>query len=215
LSGAGADLAARLNPGPRPAQLEEHRARRLCQVSELHHRRNLGSLKKATSDPRQEPDRPEDVRTLKSKGVVKHPRSSAAEHRRPLPAQVLESVPAGQSEDSLVTASRPRRVRALLQVNRELEKNADNQELVDLPARHLSEQAEAKLEVEEKEVRARWVNLAANQELERLLHPSAGRKRPREHLCHDHNCSTSFRSGSGATKFRSRSVSRQSKFKWQ
>ena len=48
LSEVGADLAARLNPEPQPARLEEHRAKRLRQISELHRRRNVASHQKAS-----------------------------------------------------------------------------------------------------------------------------------------------------------------------
>jgi hypothetical protein len=121
--------------------------------------------------------------------VVEPPRSSAAEHRLQT-AQVLVSVAAAQSADSLA-----RRLLLLVQVNREAEKNADNPESINLRPHRLPVQVQAKRDVEEREVRVRMVNLAVSQELERLLQLSAGkgsrsaeRKRARGHHRHeDHN----------------------------
>jgi hypothetical protein len=196
LRAVGADLAARLNPGPKPVRLERHRAKQLRQVSELHRpRRNLASHQKADKARLQARGGLADLRACQSKAVVEHPRSSAAEHRLQ-PAQVLVSVAAAQSEDSLATASLARRrLRVLVQVKREAEKNADNPESINLRPHRLPVQVQAKREVEEREGRVRMVNLAASQELERLLQLTAGkgsrsaeRKRARGHHRHaDHN----------------------------
>ena len=121
LSEVGADLAARLNPGPQPARLEGHRAERLRQVSEFHRpRRNLTGHQEADKARHQARGGLADLRTCQSKPVVEHPSSSAAEQRLQA-AQVLVSVAAAQSADSLA-----RRLLLLVQVNREAEKNADN-----------------------------------------------------------------------------------------
>ena len=121
LSEVGADLAARLKPGPQPARLEGHRAERLRQVSELHlPQRNLASHQKADKARLQARGGLADLRACQSKAVVEHPRSSAAEHRLQA-AQVRVGVAAAQSADSLA-----RRLLLLVQVNREAEKNADN-----------------------------------------------------------------------------------------
>jgi len=126
--------------------------------------------------------------------VVERPRSSAPEHLLQ-PAQVLVSVAAAQSEDSLATASLARRLRELVQVNREPEKN--NPDSIDLRPHRLPVQVQAKREVEGREARVRMVNLAASQEADRLRllqlsagkrSPSAERKRARvPHRHEDHN----------------------------
>jgi hypothetical protein len=100
------------------------------------------------------------------------------------------SVAAAQSEDSLA-----RRLRVLVQMNREPEKN--NPDSIDLRPHRLPVQVQAKREVEEKEGRVRMVNLAASQEADRLRllqlsagkrSPSAERKRARGlHRHEDHN----------------------------
>ena len=82
-------------------------------------------------------------------------------------------------------------------MNREAEKNADNLESIDLRPHHLRVQVRAKREVEEREGKVPMVNLAASQEVERLLQLSTGkgsrsaeRKRargPRRHEDHN-NC---------------------------
>jgi hypothetical protein len=137
-----------------------------------------------------------DLRACQSKAVAERPRSSAAEHRRLQPAQVLESVVAAQSEDSLATASLGRRrLRVRVPVKREADKNADNPESTDLRRHRLPVQVQAKREVQEREGKVPMVNLAANQEPERLLQLSTGkgsrsaeRKRARGPHCHeDHN----------------------------
>lgn len=127
------------------------------------------------------------LRTLQSKAVVKRPRFSAAEHRLQL-AQVRMSVAAAQSSDSLGMASLARRLRSRVPVNRGSEKNADNPESIDLLPHRLPVQVQAKREVP-------MVNLAASQEVERLLQLSTGkgsrsaeRKRARgPHRHEDHN----------------------------
>ncbi len=134
------------------------------------------------------------LRACQSKAVVERPRSSAAEHRFQ-PAQVVVSVAAAQTADSLATASLARRLRVLVQVNCEAEKNADNPESIDLRPHRLPVQVQAKREVEKREGRVPMVNLAASQEAERLLQLSAGkgsrsaeRKRARgPHRHEDHN----------------------------
>jgi hypothetical protein len=195
LSELEADVAPRLNRGPQPAQLEGHRVKRLRRVSVLHRRNVVASHKKASSARPQDPDRPVVPRILKSKAAAERPRSSAVEHRRLQPAQVLESVAAAQSEDSLATASLARRLRVLVQVNSEAEKNADNPQSTDLRRHRLPVQVQAKREVQEREGWVPLVNLAANQEPARLLQPSTGkgsrsaeRKRARgPHRHEDHN----------------------------
>ena len=153
-------------------------------------------------------------RILKSKAAAERPRSSAAEHRRLQPAQVLESV-AAQSEDSLATASLECRLRVLVRVNREAQKNADNPESIDLRPHRLPVEAQAKREVEQG--KAPMGNLVANQEPERLLQLSTGkgsrsaeRKRARgPHRHEDHNnralldCSRLAASGRLGTRRRS------------
>jgi hypothetical protein len=109
------------------------------------------------------------LRACQSKAVVEHPRSSAAEHRLQ-PAPVRVSVSAAQSE-----ASRARRLRVLVPVKDKAQKNADNRESIDLRPHRLPVQVQGKHEVEEREGRVRMVNLAANQEAERLLLLSAGK----------------------------------------
>jgi len=135
------------------------------------------------------------LRTSQSEAVVERPRSSAAEQQRLQLARVLQSVAAAQSEDSPVTASLPRRLRVLAQVNREAEKNADNPESIDLRPHRPPVQVPAKREVEEREGRVPLVNLAASQEADRLPQLSAGKgnrsaerkkaRGPRRH--EDHN----------------------------
>ena len=93
------------------------------------------------------------------------------------------------------TLNLARRLRVRVPVNREAEKNADNLESIDLRPHHLRVQVRAKREVEEREGKVPMVNLAASQEVERLLQLSTGkgsrsaeRKRargPRRH--EDHN----------------------------
>jgi hypothetical protein len=105
------------------------------------------------------------------------------------------SVAAAQSEDSLATASLARHLRVLVPAKDKPEKNADNPESIDLRPHRLPVQVQAKREVEEGKVPL--VNLAANQEADRLrlLQLSAGkasrraeRKRARGPLSHeDHN----------------------------
>jgi len=196
LSEVGADLAARhLNLGLQPAQLEGHHAERLRQVSEHHRpRRNLASHQKADKARLQAWGGLADLRACQSKAVVEHPRSSAAEHRLQ-PGQVLVSVAAAQGEASLATASLVRRLRVLVQVKREAEKNPANLESIDLRPHRLPVRVQAKREVEEREGRVPMVNLAVSQELERLPQLSAGkgsrtaeRKRVRgPHRHEDHN----------------------------
>ena len=127
------------------------------------------------------------LRTLQSKAVVKRPRFSAAEHRLQL-AQVRMSVAAAQSADSKATANLARRLRVRVRVSREAEKSEANRESINLKPHRLPVQVQAKREVP-------MVNLAASQEVERLLQLSTGkgsrsaeRKRargPRRH--EDHN----------------------------
>ena len=135
------------------------------------------------------------LQTCQSKAVVERPRSSASQHRLQ-PAQVVLSVASAQSEDSLATASLECRLRVLVQVDREAEKNADNPESIDLRLHRLPVQAQAKREVEEREGKVPMVNLAASPEVERLLQlsarkgssRSAERKRARgPHRHEDHN----------------------------
>jgi len=189
LSEVGVNLAARLNPGPQPARLEGHRAKRLRQASDLH-RRNVASHQQACGKAQlQARGSLAGLRACKSKAVVERPRSSAAEHRFQ-PAQVLVNVAAAQSTDSLA-----RRLRELVPVNREAEKNADNPDSIDLRPHRLPVQVQAKREVEEREGKVPMVNLAASPEVERLLQLSAGkgsrsaeRKRARgPHRHEDHN----------------------------
>jgi hypothetical protein len=134
------------------------------------------------------------LQTLQSKAVVKRPRFSAAEHRLQ-PAQVRVRVAAAQSEDSPGMASLARRLRARVPVNREAEKNADNPGSIKLRPHRLPVRVQAKPEVEEREGKVPMVNLAASQEVERLLRLGAGkgsrsaeRKRARgPHRHEDHN----------------------------
>jgi hypothetical protein len=134
------------------------------------------------------------LRTLQSKAVVKRPRFSAAEHRLQL-AQVRMIVAAAQSADSLGMASLARRLRPRVPVNRGSEKNADNPESINLRPQRLPVQVRAKREVKESERKVPMVNLAASQEVERLLRLGAGkgsrsaeRKRARgPHRHEDHN----------------------------
>jgi hypothetical protein len=106
---------------------------------------------------------------------------------------VLVSVAAAPSEHSLATDSLARRLRVLVRVNREAQKNADNPESIDLRPHRLPVEAQAKREVEQG--KAPMGNLVANQEPERLLQLSTGkgsrsaeRKRARgPHRHEDHN----------------------------
>src|SRR5207248_5260446 len=151
LSEVEADLAARLNPGPQPARLEEHRAKRFRQVSELHRpRRNMASHQKVCVKAQLQArgSLAGLLRTSQSEAVVERPRFSAAEQQRLQLARVLQSVAAAQSEDSLATASLACLLRALVQVNREAEKNADNPESIDLRPHRLPAQVRAKREVQ-------------------------------------------------------------------
>ena len=135
------------------------------------------------------------LRTSQSEAVVERPRFSAAEQQRLQLARVLQSVAAAQSEDSLATASLACLLRALVQVNREAEKNADNPESIDLRPHRLPAQVRAKREVQKREGKVPMVNLAASQGVEHLLQLSAGkrsrsaeRKRARGRRRHeDHN----------------------------
>ena len=135
------------------------------------------------------------LRTSQSEAVVERPRFSAAEQQRLQLARVLQSVAAAQSEDSLATASLACLLRALVQVNREAEKNADNPESIDLRPHRLPAQVRAKREVQKREGKVPMVNLAASQQGERLVQLSAGkgnrsaeRKRARGLRRHeDHN----------------------------
>ena len=182
---------ARLRPGQKPARLKAHRAKWLRQVSELHRpRRDMASHQEACDKAQlQVRGSLAGLRTCKSKIVVGRPRSSAAEHRL-LPAQALVSVAAAHSADSLA-----RRLQVRVQVKREADKNADNPESTDLRRHHLPVQVQAKREVQEREGKVPMVNLAANQEPERLLLLSAGkcnlngeRKKARgPHRHEDHN----------------------------
>jgi hypothetical protein len=108
---------------------------------------------------------------------------------------VLESVAAAQSEDSLATASLPSRLRVVVQVNREPEKNADNPQSTDLRPHRLPVLVRAKREVEERGDKEPMVNLAASREADRLPQLSAAkdnrsaeRKKARgPHRHEDHN----------------------------
>ena len=78
--------------------------------------------------------------------------------------------------------------------NREAEKNADNPDSIDLRAHRPPGQVQAKREVEERPGKVLMVNLAASQEVERLLQLSTGkgsrsaeRKRARGPHRHDYN----------------------------
>jgi hypothetical protein len=128
LSEVEADLAARLNPGPQPARLEGHRAKRLLQVSELH-RRNLNTVsrKQGDSGRRQDPDKPVVLRTPQIKVKVELWELSAVLHHHQ-PAQVHVSVAAARSTDSLATANLARRLRVRVPVNRQAEKSKANRE---------------------------------------------------------------------------------------
>ena len=190
LSEIGADLVARLRPGQKPARLKAHRAKWLRQVSELHRpRRDMASHQEACDKAQlQVRGSLAGLRTCKSKIVVERPRCSVAQHRLPR-AQVLVNVAAAHSEHSLA-----RRLRGLVRVNRVAQKNADNPASTDLRRHHLPVQVQAKREVQEREGKAPMVNLAANQEPERLLLLSAGkcnlngeRKKARGPHRHDHN----------------------------
>ncbi len=154
------------------------------------------------------------LRTSQSEAVVERPRFSAAEQQRLQLARVLQSVAAAQSEDSLATASLACLLRALVQVNREAEKNADNPESIDLRPHRLPAQVRAKREVQKREGKVPMVNLAASQGVEHLLQLSAGkrsrsaeRKRARGRRRHeDHNnFLLNYLSGPG-TKVRGRFV---------
>jgi len=78
--------------------------------------------------------------------------------------------------------------------NREAEKNAGNPDSIDLRPHRLPGQVQAKREVEERPGKVPMVNLAASQEVERLLQLSTGkgsrsaeRKRARGPHRHDYN----------------------------
>jgi hypothetical protein len=81
-----------------------------------------------------------------------------------------------QSEDSLATASLARRLQVRVPVQDKAEKNAGNPESIDLRRHRLPAQVRAKHAAEEREGKVRMVNLQANQELERLLLLSAGKR---------------------------------------
>jgi hypothetical protein len=110
------------------------------------------------------------VQMCQNKAVVGRPRSSAAEHHLQ-PAKVRVSVAAAQSEDS-----QARRLRVPLPVEDKAEKNADSPESVDLRRHRLPVQVRAKHAADEREGRVRMVNLPVNQEPERLLPLSAGKR---------------------------------------
>jgi hypothetical protein len=81
------------------------------------------------------------------------------------------SVAAAQSEDS-----QARRLRVRLPVKDKAEKNAGNPESIHLRRHRLPVQVRAKRAADEKEGRVRMVNLPVNQEPERLLLLSAGKR---------------------------------------
>jgi hypothetical protein len=150
------------------------------------HRLNTVSRKADSARP-PKLDRRVVPRILQSKVTVELWELSAVLHHHQS-AQVHVSVAAAQSTDSLATANLARRLRVRVPVNCEAEKNADNPESIDLLPHRLPVQVQAKREVP-------MVNLAASQEVERLLQLSTGkgsrsaeRKRargPRRH--EDHN----------------------------
>jgi hypothetical protein len=172
--------------------------KRLRQVSELHRPRgNVASDQEACGKAQlQARASLADLRARQSKVAVERPRFSAAERLQPARGRV--SVAAGQSEDSLATANLARRLRVLVPVKDKPEKNADNPESIDLRPHRLPVQVQAKREVEEREGKVPMVNLAASQEVERLLqlsqlsagkgNRSAERNRARgPHRPEDHN----------------------------
>jgi hypothetical protein len=81
-----------------------------------------------------------------------------------------------QSEDSLATASLARRLRVRVPVKDKAEKNADSPESIDLRRHRLPVQVRVKHAADERQGKVRMVNLAANQEPERLLLLSAGKR---------------------------------------
>jgi hypothetical protein len=98
-----------------------------------------------------------------------------AEHRlQSAPVRVRGEV--AQGEDSLATSSLPRRLRVRVSVKREAEKHAGNPESTDLRPHRLPVQVQAKHAAQEREGKVRMVNLQANQEPERLLLLSAGKR---------------------------------------
>ena len=149
------------------------------------HRLNTVSRKADSARP-PKLDRPVVPRTLQGKVAVKLSDLNAAHRRQP--AQVRMSVAAAQSADSKATANLARRLRVRVRVSREAEKSEANRESINLKPHRLPVQVQAKREVP-------MVNLAASQEVERLLQLSTGkgsrsaeRKRargPRRH--EDHN----------------------------
>jgi hypothetical protein len=157
------------------------------------HRLNTVSRKADSARP-PKLDRRVVPRILQSKVTVELWELSAVLHHHQS-AQVHVSVAAAQSADSLGMASLARRLRPRVPVNRGSEKNADNPESINLRPQRLPVQVRAKREVEESERKVPMVNLAASQEVERLLRPGAGkgsrsaeRKRARgPHRHEDHN----------------------------
>jgi hypothetical protein len=87
------------------------------------------------------------------------------------PAKVRVSVEVAQSEDS-----QARHLRVRVPVKDKAQKNADSPESIDLRRHRLLVQVRAKHAADEREGRVRMVNLQANQEPERLLLLSAGKR---------------------------------------